>query len=63
MRQCPYAKSADTPCVIRDGDDCYAMDSSDRPICVGCEHSPEFLGRKPPADWDKIVADYKRKHR
>lgn len=61
--QCPYAKSDFTPCVLKDGPDCFCMDSSDRPICVGCERSPKTLGVDPPGDWAKQVADYYAKHR
>lgn len=61
--QCRYAKSDMTPCVRRDGDLAFAIDSGDRPICVGCEHSPEFLGVPVPADWARTVADYRKKHR
>lgn len=58
--KCPYAKSDMTPCVLRDGAVCFAMDSRDRPICVGCERSPKTLGVPVPLDWAKTVADYKR---
>jgi hypothetical protein len=51
-----------TPCVLKDGDICYAMNSRDNPICVGCERSPEALGRSRPVGWAKTVADYYRKH-
>jgi hypothetical protein len=61
-KECPYAKSDMTPCVRKDGPVCFAMDSRDEPICVGCERSPETLGVPRPADWAKTVADYKRKH-
>jgi len=60
--KCRYAKSDMTPCVIRDGSVAFAMDDHDQPICVGCEHSPKFLGVPRPADWWKTVADYKREH-
>jgi hypothetical protein len=56
---CRYAKSDMTPCVLKDGAICFAMDSDDEPICVGCEHSPKFLGVPRPPDWEKTVADYK----
>ena len=54
--KCPHAKSAMTPCVIRDGPVCYAMDSADNPICVGCERPPEVTGVPAPPDWPDIVA-------
>jgi hypothetical protein len=60
---CPYAKSPFTPCVRRDGPVCFAMNSDDQPICVGCERSPKTLGVEPPKNWDRIVADYKAKSR
>lgn len=56
--QCPHAKSDMTPCVLKDGAICFAMDSMNRPICVGCERTPEQLGVDTPADWAKQVADY-----
>jgi hypothetical protein len=43
-RRCPYAKSDMTPCVLKDGPVCFAMDSKDQPICVDCERTPEELG-------------------
>jgi hypothetical protein len=61
-KPCPYAKSDMTPCVLRDGEICFALSSHDEPICVGCERSPKTLGVPRPANWAKIVADYKRKH-
>jgi hypothetical protein len=60
--QCPYAKSTSTPCVLKDGAICFAMDSRDQPICVGCEHTPKTLGVPYPANWAKIVADYRKQH-
>lgn len=62
-KSCPYAKSDMTPCVIRDGDTCWAMDGADKPICVGCEHTPQFLGLPPPANWSRTVSDYYAKQR
>jgi hypothetical protein len=59
---CLYAKSHMTPCVIRDGAVAFAMDSQDRPICVGCERSPKTLGVPYPANWAKTVADYKQQY-
>lgn len=58
---CPYAQSDMTPCVRRDGPICFAMDSFDRPICVGCERTPNGAGVPYPADWEKTVAEYYRK--
>jgi len=55
---CPYAKSDMTPCVLKDGEMCFAMDTADQPICVGCEKSPASLGVARPADWDMTVANY-----
>jgi hypothetical protein len=54
-RKCEYARSDMTPCVIRDGDICYAEDGRHRPICVGCERTPEQTGVPRPKDWNKIV--------
>jgi hypothetical protein len=62
IERCPYAKSNMTPCVLKDGAMCFAMDSNDQPICVGCERSPQTLGVPFPANWAKTVADYKRQH-
>jgi len=62
MTTCPYAKSAMTPCVKRDGPVAYAIGPRDNPICVGCERSAQVLGVPPPADWAEQVAAYKRKH-
>lgn len=59
-RECVYAKSNMTPCVLKDGAMCFAMDSRDEPICVGCERTPEALGVPRPADWAQTVADYYR---
>jgi hypothetical protein len=61
--QCPYAKSEFTPCVLKDGPVCFAMDSRDNPICVGCERSPATLGVDAPGGWWKQVADYYTKHK
>jgi len=55
MKRCPYAKSNMTPCVLRDGDICYAMDNNDNPICVGCERTPAQLKRPPPKNWAATV--------
>jgi hypothetical protein len=60
--KCPYAKSDMTPCVLKDGPICFAIGLGDRPICVGCEHGPKFLGVPEPADWAKQVADYRRQN-
>ncbi len=49
---CGYAKSDMTPCVLRDGDVCYAEDISGRPICVGCERTPKMLNRPWPEGWE-----------
>jgi len=59
--QCPYAKSDMTPCVLKDGANCFAMDSRDEPICVGCERSPKTLGVPRPKDWAQTVANYKQR--
>ena len=55
---CPHAKSPMTPCVLRDGPICFAMNVDDKPICVGCERTPKQLGVEAPADWDQQVASY-----
>jgi hypothetical protein len=57
MTDCPYAKSDMTPCVRRDGPMCFAIDSQDRPICVGCARSPDSAGVPFPPDWEKTVAE------
>jgi hypothetical protein len=62
-KSCDRAKSDMTPCVIRDGDICYAMDNADLPVCVGCGSKPAQTGVPKPADWDKQVADYAKKAR
>ena len=56
--QCPHAKSDMTPCVLKDGPVCRAMDSFDHPICVGCDRGPNALGVAAPGDWERTVADY-----
>jgi hypothetical protein len=61
-RPCPYAKSDMTPCVLKDGAICFAMNANDNPICVGCERTPEQLGIPAPKDWAAQVADYKARH-
>ena len=60
---CPYAKSDMTPCVIRDGSICYAANSFDKPICVGCERTPKATGVPVHATWEKELAAYKVKSR
>lgn len=60
-KECRYAKSDMTPCVLKDGEICFAMDSRDEPICVGCEHGPKFLGVPFPANWERLVAAYKER--
>jgi hypothetical protein len=52
MSECAYAKSDMTPCVIRDGDVCWADDGHGNPICVGCERGPSTLGVPSPAGWN-----------
>jgi predicted Fe-S protein YdhL (DUF1289 family) len=61
--KCSQAKSDMTPCVLKDGAICFAMNTMDRPICVGCGRTPEQLGVDPPKDWAKTVADYKKRKR
>jgi hypothetical protein len=41
-----FARSDMTPCVLRDGDICYAEDFSGEPICVGCERTPPNLAER-----------------
>jgi len=53
---CPYAKSDMTPCVLRDGDICWAFGFGDAPICVGCERSPRTLGVPAPKPWPPKLA-------
>jgi hypothetical protein len=62
-RHCPYAKSDTTPCVLRDGEICFAFDVNDEPICVGCEHTPKTLGVPRPKDWNKMVERYHKQGR
>jgi len=62
-KDCPHAKSEMTPCVLRDGPICFAMDSRDQPICVGCERPPEQLGVPRPKDWDEQVKRFYAKPR
>lgn len=57
---CSHAKSDMTPCVLRDGSVAWAINSNDKPICVGCEKTPKVLGMIYPKGWSKIVAEYKR---
>ena len=59
---CAYAKSDMTPCVIRDGGICYAGDTHDRPVCVGCGRRPEQTHIAVPKGWAEDLAAYKRKH-
>lgn len=59
--RCTHARSEMTPCVLRDGPVCYAMNAADQPICVGCERSPAALGLDPPPDWGATVAAYHKK--
>ena len=50
--ECPYAKSDMTPCVLRDGDVCYAESfPSGKPVCVACGRTPDQLGREWPRKW------------
>ena len=62
-KQCPYAKSDMTPCVLKDGATCWAIGSHDEPICVGCEHGPKTLGAPWPTGWKRTVAAVKRERR
>lgn len=62
MARCQYAESDDTPCVVNDGDKCWAMDWMDKPICVGCGKYPKTIGRAAPADWAQTVEKYYRDH-
>lgn len=59
-KECSFAKSDMTPCVRKDGDLAFTMDSSEQPICVGCERTPTELGVDRPANWDTVVAKYKQ---
>jgi hypothetical protein len=43
-RDCEYAKSDMTPCVLRDGPICFADDGH----CVGCGRTAEEIGVPPP---------------
>jgi predicted Fe-S protein YdhL (DUF1289 family) len=58
IEQCPHAKSDMTPCVLKDGAICFAMDTHDEPICVGCERTPAAIGVDKPADWARTVARF-----
>ena len=60
--KCKYAKSEMTPCVMKDGDICWAFGNDEKPVCVGCEHSPKFLGVPYPKNWKATVARYKAEH-
>jgi hypothetical protein len=60
--ECTHAKSDMTPCVVRDGAMCYAEDGRHRPMCVGCERTPEQTGVAPPKNWDKIVRNGGKRH-
>ena len=51
--KCPYAKSDMTPCVLRDGEICFAMNELEQPICVGCERTPAQLGVPYPTDQER----------
>ena len=62
-KHCSYAKSDMTPCVLRDGAVCFAMNAVDEPICVGCERAPEVIGVDKPPDWDKTVKEYRNRER
>lgn len=63
MTYCPRAKSADTPCVFRDGTVAYAMSSMDAPICVGCEKGPTVTGVTiHAADWKRTVDAWYKEH-
>jgi len=62
-RECPYAKTDMTPCVLKDGAMCFAVGDNDEPICVGCERSPEALGVPRPADWERIVEEERSERR
>jgi hypothetical protein len=44
---CPWARSDMTPCVMREGEVCYApsRDHSER-SCVGCGAPPEAVARE-----------------
>jgi len=63
MKECNYKRSSMTPCVVTDGDMCYAMDSRDNPICVGCSRTPAQTGVPAPDNWKEVVSEYKRRYR
>jgi hypothetical protein len=59
---CEYAKSDMTPCVRKDGNVAWTMDSRDDPVCVGCGLGPQTLNLPPPKDWEKTVENYYEAH-
>jgi len=59
-KTCAYKKSDMTPCVITDGEICFAFGQGDEPICVGCERGYKTIGVPRPKDWDSIIAAARR---
>ena len=62
-KTCAFRKSDMTPCVIVDGDYCYAANLHDEPICVGCERKPKHTGVPAPASFASDLAAYKAKRK
>ena len=58
MTTCPRKRSDSSPCVVTDGDICYAFGWAQRPVCVTCGAGPAMTGVPQPADWDQMVKDY-----
>jgi hypothetical protein len=56
---CPHTRSDMTPCVLRDGDICWADKFDGKPICVGCERTPKELGLPAPVPWPRPASDSK----
>lgn len=61
-KTCAFKRSDMTPCVITDGPVCYAANSADRPICVGCERPPSATGVAPEPDFAEALAAYKARN-
>jgi len=59
-KECRFARSDDTPCVVRDGPVAYAADLADRPVCVGCGRPPGATGIPPDPKFADQLAKYKR---
>lgn len=59
MTVCPRKRSATTPCVVTDGEVCYAFGIGNQPVCVSCGATPRMTGvLVDAAEWDAKVEEH-----